>query len=261
MKKIDIINAENPVKAMLDEFLGKYQYKEINSLYKTFDPEVAIKLGYHNINRAYAKHVVQEYVGSLSDTPGKILIAEPGVYQLIMQSRVKAARDFKQWVCLSVLPKIFDHVGFLKELVQMKFGNSDEKLIGAFDFALDGYNRFDDDGHYYADGRTIADLLDFKFPNKALVRLNPEFYIKKDDIPNEYSEVYKKRIYVNEGGVFQLILDSNNPEAEELQDWVYVQVLPTIRIIGLNFDNLKYSPKEALQDMLKLKEASQRLNK
>lgn len=256
MKKIDIINAENPVKAMLDEFLGKYQFKDINGLYKTFNLEVATKLGYHNVNRAYSKYVVQEYVGSFSDTPGKIFVAEPGVYQLIMQSQVKEAKDFKEWVCLSVLPKIFDHVGFLKEMVKIKFGESDEKLIGAFNFALEGH-RFDNDDHYYADGRTIADLLDFKFPNKALVRLNPKFYIKKDDIPNEYGEVYKKRIYVNEGGVNQLILDSSNPDAEEFQDWVYVHVLPMIRMVGLNFDNLKFSPKEALQAMMKLKEANQ----
>ena len=254
--KINIINAENPVKAMLDEFLDKYQCKEdSNGVYKMFDPEVVTKLGYHNIPRAFANHVAQDYVGTHSDNPDKLLVSEPGVYQLIMQSRVKAAKDFKEWVCLFVLPKIFDYVGFLKELVQMKFSNSDEKLASALNFVLDGY-KFDDDGHYYTDAVSVANILDFEFPNKALVRLNAEFLVKKD-MPNEHGEIYKNRLFINEGGVCQLILDSNKPEAEEFQDWVYVHVLPTIRIVGLDSTNLKQSPEEALQVMLKLKEANQ----
>ena len=39
-------------------------------------------------------------------------------------------------------------------------------------------------------------------------------------------------IIVNEAGMNQLIMRSNKPEAEKLQDWVYEEVLPSLRKTG-----------------------------
>ncbi|WP_334310648.1 Bro-N domain-containing protein [Dolichospermum circinale] len=42
----------------------------------------------------------------------------------------------------------------------------------------------------------------------------------------------KKPVFINEPGLYQLVMRSNLPSAEKFQDWVFEEVLPSIRKTG-----------------------------
>lgn len=73
--------------------------------------DVCDALGIRNSNDAMSRLADDEKDGvGITDPIGRdqkaVVINEPGVYRLIMTSRVKAAEDFKLWLCHEVLPTI-----------------------------------------------------------------------------------------------------------------------------------------------------------
>ena len=51
-------------------------------------------------------------------------------------------------------------------------------------------------------------------------------------------------LFINEGGLYKIIMKSNKPEAEPFKDWVYEEVLPCIRKHGF------YSKEQARLDKI-----------
>lgn len=75
--------------------------------------EIAEILGYSNTRDALAKLVdeddkitVAKRVGNKRGNPNKIIINEPGLYSLILSSKLPNAKKFKRWVTHKVLPEI-----------------------------------------------------------------------------------------------------------------------------------------------------------
>lgn len=73
--------------------------------------DVATALGYKQTAKAVREHVDNEDKGvSILDTPGGkqsvTIINEPGVYALIMSSKLPSAHSFKRWVTHDVIPSI-----------------------------------------------------------------------------------------------------------------------------------------------------------
>ncbi|MGB3205188.1 MAG: BRO family protein [Crinalium sp.] len=72
---------------------------------------------------------------------------------------------------------------------------------------------------------------------KALGYLNPPEAIR-DHVSAKYSKTLslglpgKKPLFVSEPGLYQLVMRSNLSSAERFQDWVFEEVLPTIRKTG-----------------------------
>ena len=72
---------------------------------------------------------------------------------------------------------------------------------------------------------------------KALGYTNPSEAIQ-DNVSAKYSQQLdlgrrgKKPIFISEPGLYQLIMRSNLPSAEKFQDWVFEEVLPSIRKTG-----------------------------
>lgn len=80
--------------------------------------DVAMALGYKNVNDAMSKHVDDEDKGvakcdTLGGTQEMTVINESGVYSLILSSKLPTARKFKHWVTSEVLPAIRKHGGYL----------------------------------------------------------------------------------------------------------------------------------------------------
>ncbi|MFM7979538.1 MAG: Bro-N domain-containing protein, partial [Candidatus Fonsibacter sp.] len=83
--------------------------------------EVASVLGYTNTMKAIIDHVDAEDKQSMDELMGfsqtitdhndrkAIFINEPGLYSLIMRSKMSEAKAFKRWVCSEVLPYIRKH--------------------------------------------------------------------------------------------------------------------------------------------------------
>lgn len=91
--------------------------------------DVAEILGYKDLNRAVNQHIDREDMKSLSrkawgdsvplwetenDWSNKILINEPGVYDLILNSQLPTAEAFQDWVFEEVLPSIRKYGAYFK---------------------------------------------------------------------------------------------------------------------------------------------------
>ena len=72
---------------------------------------------------------------------------------------------------------------------------------------------------------------------KALGYTNPSKAVQ-DSVSAKYNQQLdlgrpgKKPVFINEPGLYQLVMRSNLPSAEKFQDWVFEEVLPSIRKTG-----------------------------
>ena len=73
--------------------------------------DTARALGYANPRDAIKRHVDEEDKGiAKHDTPGGVqnvaIISEPGLYSLILSSKLPEAKAFKRWITAEVLPAL-----------------------------------------------------------------------------------------------------------------------------------------------------------
>lgn len=84
------------------------------------------------------------------------------------------------------------------------------------------------DGHPWFNASQVAKALGYANPSKAL----------QDNVSPKYNQQLdlgrrgKKPNFINEPGLYQLIMRSTLPSAERFQDWVFEEVLPSIRETG-----------------------------
>lgn len=82
----------------------------------------------------------------------------------------------------------------------------------------------------------VAKILEYNRPNDAILRLNK---IYKTELKN-LKQYFKKlppnsqphAIFINEFGLYDLILSSRKPIAKKFREWVITEVLPSIREFG-----------------------------
>lgn len=103
-------------------------------------------------------------------------------------------------------------------------------------------------------GNEIAELLGYERPRDAIKKHIKEKYIinfenilcsSKTTLPNSIQNITK---FTNEFGLYQLIMKSKLPIAETFQDWVFEEVLPSIRKHG------EYTLSEKFKKQLELKD-------
>lgn len=82
--------------------------------------DVANILGYHNTKKAIIDHVDDDEKMdgvTIRDTMGRpqrpVFINEPGVFSLILGSKLPQAKRFKRWITSEVLPSIRKHGGYM----------------------------------------------------------------------------------------------------------------------------------------------------
>ena len=113
------------------------------------------------------------------------------------------------------------------------------KIFGQFRFIKK-------DGEIWFAAVDVCKILGLKNPSKAVQNLNEnDKHNFKLGLPG------KDPIFINEPGFYNLIFQSRKPEARKIQDWVYHEVLPSIRkygyyvmpsqrVIEVNKEELKY---------------------
>lgn len=98
-----------------NEYFGKVRVIMIDNEPWFVGKDVAEALGYTNSKEALKKHVrdknkqiIHKLDFNTLDIPnrGLTIINEPGLYSLIMRSKLKSAEDFQDWVYEDVLPSI-----------------------------------------------------------------------------------------------------------------------------------------------------------
>jgi len=92
----------------------------------------------------------------------------------------------------------------------------------------------------YFKAREVALLLGYKYPANAIQdnvdaedKINFEEFLKKPcGLQTHTLKVDKKTIFINESGLYSLILSSKLPKAKDFKKWVTSEVLPSIRKTG-----------------------------
>jgi prophage antirepressor-like protein len=74
----------------------------------------------------------------------------------------------------------------------------------------------------------VAKALGYTNPSKAVQASVSAKYNQQLDL----GRPGKKPVFINEPGLYQLVMRSNLPSAEKFQDWVFEEVLPSIRKTG-----------------------------
>ena len=108
------MKTNNSIQIFKNEMFGEIRTMT-NEKGETFfvGKDVAMALGYKNVNKALADHVDMDdltkrypIVDSLGRKQTAIFINESGLYSLILSSKLEQARLFKRWVTSEVLPQI-----------------------------------------------------------------------------------------------------------------------------------------------------------
>ncbi|AYV77499.1 MAG: BRO-N domain protein [Dasosvirus sp.] len=100
-------------------------------------------------------------------------------------------------------------------------------------------------------GKQIADILEYKNSRLTIIQKVREYNKTTYGEIKEYSKykynIQDHAIFINESGLYQLILRSKMRNAIKFQDWIVGEVIPTIRNFG------KYEMNEIIKkDMEKL---------
>lgn len=101
----------NEIKIFENPQFGSLRTTERNGELWFVGKDVATALGYSNPHKAIRDHVDDEDKGANEIfTPGGkqtvIVVNEPGVYSLILSSKLPSAKAFKHWVTSEILPSI-----------------------------------------------------------------------------------------------------------------------------------------------------------
>ena len=88
------------------------------------------------------------------------------------------------------------------------------------------------DGEPWFVGKDVAEVLGYKSPSVAICE-NVDSEDKTTFVISESGSKYKsKTTFINESGLYSLILSSKLPQAKEFKRWVTSEVLPQIRKTG-----------------------------
>ena len=123
-------------------------------------------------------------------------------------------------------------------------------------------------GKEYFPSTEVAKVLGYKDPNKAV-----NTHCKKDGwvirpVIDRLGRPQEKK-FINEGNLYRLITKSKLPQAEQFENWIFEEILPTIRKTGMYmtdnvWNNLMNDPTkfgEMLIEYGKVREENKRLNK
>lgn len=81
----------------------------------------------------------------------------------------------------------------------------------------------DTHGNPWWEAQDVCDILGLKDVSQAVARLR---------LGEKRTSETRNALIINEKGLYRLIMRSNKPDAERFQDWVFGEVLPTIRKTG-----------------------------
>ena len=120
---------ENTIKKFANETFGQVRVVVVDGEYFFAANDIAMALGYKNLNDAIHKHVSKEYKKALIYKDNRetrlaemwsgknyrdiILVSEPGMWQLVFGSKLDSAMKFQKWVFEAVLPSIRANGGYI----------------------------------------------------------------------------------------------------------------------------------------------------
>lgn len=210
--------------------------------------DVARALGYSNPRDALSRHckpegvvkrdgvseTVNQYGKKTMQTNEMSYITEGNVYRLIAHSKLPSADEFERWV-----------FSFGKDGSQTcSDSNEGAKNDAMCVFSNDQFGDVRTmriNGEPWFAAIDVCKALEIGNPSQALTRLDGDERITTL-ISNEGAVTGKSSMaFVNEFGLYTLILGSRKPEAKAFKRWITHEVIPTIRKTGgyiLNADKM-----------------------
>lgn len=196
--------------------------------------------------------------------PGRapLIISEPGLYKLIMRSRKPEAKEFQRWVTHEVLPSIHKHGA---RTTHQTPGNELACPIApleSFNFENNPVRTTQDEhGNPLFCAKDIATILGYANPAKAVIDHCKGFPIWK---PLKSAGGIQRTRFITEGDMYRLIASSKIPAAEQFEQWIYDEVLPSIRKHGAymtqqTLDKALTSPDFLIQLATRLKEEQEKV--
>jgi prophage antirepressor-like protein len=109
----------------------------------------------------------------------------------------------------------------------------------------------DDDGTPWFNGNEIAVALGYDAPKKAISNsIDNDDKMKLENInTNVVTDKHPHSIYINESGLYSLIIQSRLPKAQKFKSWITKSILPSIRKFG--FYRQKQEYENEFQDLMK----------
>jgi len=96
---------------------------------------------------------------------------------------------------------------------------------------------FDDESKPWFSGAQIAKIMGYEYPTDAVRNnVSDKRRARLDEIVDDYDKLFPNAqphaIFINEGGLYELLSNGKGKESEKFKDWIYEQVLPSIRTTG-----------------------------
>lgn len=141
-------------------------------------------------------------VDNLGRTQHATFVNEDGLYDTILESRKPGAKAFRKWVTSEVLPSIRKQGGYMVA----RADEPDEVLFC---------------------GRDVAKALGYKKPENAIATHVDDEDKTSTLIQGSGSNYKSKTIFINESGIYSLILRAQVDSAKRFTKWVTSEVLPS----------------------------------
>lgn len=116
------------------------------------------------------------------------------------------------------------------------------------------------DGEVMFVGKEVADILGYSNTQKAI-----RDHVDEDDKLTErivLSGQNREAVFINESGLYSLIISSKMPNAKKFKRWITTEVLPSIRKHGVYaVDEVLQNPDVLIQALTELKKRARRKRK
>jgi prophage antirepressor-like protein len=151
-------------------------------------------------------------VRTLGGEQSLLCVNESGLYALILRSNKPQAKPFRKWVTnMQNLPY------FSIATVEFNFGTNPLRTFK------------NEKGEIWFCLKDACDILEIGNPSDVVKRLDPKGV---DSIEGQNGRSNQPANFINEPNLYRVIFRSDKPQAKAFQDWVFEEVLPTIRKTG-----------------------------
>ena len=163
---------------------------------------------------------------SLGRTQKANFVNEDGLYDVILDSRKPSAKKFHKWIISEVLPAM-----------RQTFTSDAEEPMKPLLFTHEEFGTVRTLGDWDNPEFCLADLcksLDLRVDG-VVARLKDDpitaGVISQHPIPDALGRI-QNTYFVNEDGLYDVILDSRKPSAKKFRKWITSEVLPALRKTG-----------------------------
>ncbi|AGC36269.1 BRO-A protein [Chrysodeixis chalcites SNPV TF1-A] len=169
--------------------------------------------------------------------PKTKFINKAGLFELIQNSKMPQAQEFKQWINSDLLPTLCQQREYsphknYQNMSLTKINFVDDKEVETY--------TIDVDGEKWMTANPFAKALNYSLPHIAISKfvtnenqktyeeINPIRFTSTDDSSVLPRNIQAKTKFINQAGVFELINASTMPAAKRFKAWNTNDLLPTL---------------------------------